>query len=57
VGMAAGNLWFVLRLTHEVDVRLYAYASTILAGIQTFFLAVFVFAAPPFALYTGTIPA
>jgi cytochrome c-type biogenesis protein CcmF len=48
---------FVLRVTHEVDVRLYAYASTILAGIQTFFLAVLCFAAPPFALYTGTVPA
>jgi cytochrome c-type biogenesis protein CcmF len=48
---------FVLRLTHEVDVRLYAFASTILAGIQTFFLAILCFAAPPFALNTGMIPA
>ena len=30
---------FVLRLTHKTDVKLYAYAGTILAGIQVFFLA------------------
>jgi len=48
---------FVLRLTHEIDVSLYAYASTILAGIQLFFLAILCFAAPPFALLQGQIPA
>jgi len=47
---------FVLRLTHKTDVKLYAYAGTILAGIQVFFLAVLVFAAPPFALYQGVTP-
>jgi cytochrome c-type biogenesis protein CcmF len=47
---------FVLRLTHRKDVKLYAYAGTILAGIQVFFLAVLCFAAPPFALYAGQIP-
>src|SRR3984957_378640 len=31
---------FVLRLTHNRDVKLYAYAGTILAGIQVFFLAI-----------------
>jgi cytochrome c-type biogenesis protein CcmF len=47
----------VLRLRHKVDVRLTAYASTILAAIQLFFLAILNFAAPPFALVAGTIPA
>jgi cytochrome c-type biogenesis protein CcmF len=47
---------FVLRLTHKVDVKLYAYAGTILAGVQVFFLSVLCFAAPPFSLYRGVIP-
>src|ERR1035441_7251593 len=51
-----GTYGFVLRLTHKTDVKLYAYAGTILAGIQVFFLAVLNFAAPPFALYRGAIP-
>ena len=38
---------FVLRLTHKSDVKLYAYAGTILAGIQVFFLALLNFAVPP----------
>ena len=33
-----GTYGFVLRLTHKTDVKLYAYAGTILAGIQVFFL-------------------
>src|SRR5208337_4984164 len=37
---------FVLRLRHKVDVKLTAYASTILAGIQVFFLLLLNFAAP-----------
>ena len=41
---------FVLRLTHKTDVKLYAYAGTILAGVQVFFLSVVNFAAPPFSL-------
>ncbi len=52
-----GTYGFVLRLTHKTDVKLYAYAGTILAGIQVFFLLVLNFAAPPFALYRGAIPA
>jgi len=48
---------FVLRLRHKTDVKLYAYAGTILAGIQVFFLAVVNFAAPPFALLRGVMPA
>ena len=47
---------FVLRLTHKTDVKLYAYAGTIMAGIQVFFLLVLNFAAPPFALMKGAIP-
>jgi cytochrome c-type biogenesis protein CcmF len=44
---------FVLRLRHKVDVRLSAYASTILASVQVFFLLLLNFAAPPFALWQG----
>jgi cytochrome c-type biogenesis protein CcmF len=47
---------FVLRLRHKVDVKLTAYASTILAGVQVFFLSVINFAAPPFSLVTGAVP-
>ena len=48
---------FVLRARHKVDVRLTAYASTILAGVQVFFLLLLNFAAPPFALVQGAVPA
>src|ERR1700749_4998846 len=48
---------FVLRVRHKVDVTLTAYASTILAGIQIFFLLLLNFAAPPFALVQGGAPA
>jgi cytochrome c-type biogenesis protein CcmF len=48
---------FVLRLRHKVDVRLTAYASTILSGVQVFFLLLLNFAAPPFALVQGAAPA
>jgi cytochrome c-type biogenesis protein CcmF len=47
----------VLRLRHKVDVRLTAFASTILAGIQLFFLLLLNFAATPFSLVGGTVPA
>jgi cytochrome c-type biogenesis protein CcmF len=47
---------FVLRLTHKTDVKLYAYAGTILAGIQFFFLLLLNFAAPPFSLFNGPTP-
>ena len=50
-----GTYGFVLRLTHKTDVKLYAYAGTILSGIQVFFLSVLVFAAPPFALLPGYV--
>src|SRR5271154_2609848 len=44
---------FVLRMRHKVDVRLTAFASTILAGIPVFFLMLLNFAAPPFAIQPG----
>src|SRR5246127_1401976 len=47
---------FVLRLRHKVDVKLTAYASTILAGIQVFFLLLLNFAATPFSLVSGAVP-
>ncbi len=46
---------FVLRLRHKVDVTLSAYASTILAGIQIFFLLLINFAAPPFSIAQGPL--
>ena len=47
---------FVLRLRHKVDVKLTAYASTILAGVQVFFLLLLNFAAMPFSLVSGPTP-
>jgi cytochrome c-type biogenesis protein CcmF len=47
---------FVLRLTHKTDVKLYAYAGTILSAVQVFFLLILNFAAPPFALLPGYVP-
>jgi cytochrome c-type biogenesis protein CcmF len=46
---------FVLRLRHKVDITLSAYASTILAAVQVFFLLLLVFAAPPFAIVPGGV--
>jgi cytochrome c-type biogenesis protein CcmF len=46
---------FVLRLRHKVDIRLSAYASTILAGVQVFFLLLLNFAALPFTLQPGPV--
>jgi cytochrome c-type biogenesis protein CcmF len=46
---------FVLRMRHKVDVRLSAFASTILAGVQVFFLLLLNFAAPPFAIQPGPV--
>jgi len=46
---------FVLRMRHKVDVRLTAFASTILAGIQVFFLMLLNFAVPPFAIQPGPV--
>ncbi|MDR3734489.1 MAG: heme lyase CcmF/NrfE family subunit [Acidobacteriaceae bacterium] len=46
---------FVLCLRYRVDVRLTAYASTIMAAIQIFFLALLCFAASPFAIQPGPL--
>jgi cytochrome c-type biogenesis protein CcmF len=46
---------FVLRLRHKTDITLHAYASTILSGVQIFFLLLVVFAAQPFAIVPGGI--
>src|ERR1700726_3708613 len=47
----------VLRLRHKTDTRLFAYASVIIAGVQIFFLMLLNFAAHPFALMQGSLPA
>jgi len=47
---------FVLRLRYKTDPRLFAYASVVLAGVQTFFLLLLNFAAHPFAIMQGSIP-
>jgi cytochrome c-type biogenesis protein CcmF len=46
---------FVLRVRHKVDVRLSAFASTILASTQVFFLLLLNLAAPPFAIEPGPL--
>ena len=46
---------FVLRLRHRVDIRLTAFAGTILAAVQVFFLLLLNFAAPPFAIQPGPV--
>src|SRR5271168_989699 len=48
---------FVLRLRYKTDPHLFAYASVVMAGVQIFFLSLVNFAAPPFAIVEGTIPA
>ena len=48
---------FVLRLRSATDPRLFAWASAIIAGVQTFFLLLLNLAANPFGIVTGTIPA
>jgi cytochrome c-type biogenesis protein CcmF len=47
----------VLRLRHRTDPRLFAHASVIIAAVQVFFLLLLNFAAQPFALTAGVIPA
>jgi len=48
---------FVLRFRHRVDVRLSAFASVIMAAIQTFFLLLLTIAAPPFSIAPGPVAA
>src|SRR6266851_2182404 len=47
----------VLRLRHKTDSRLFAHASVVIAAVQVVFLLLLNFAAHPFALMTGTLPA
>jgi cytochrome c-type biogenesis protein CcmF len=48
---------FVLRLRHKSDITLHAYASTILAGVQIFFLLLVNVVALPFAFAPGPLAA
>src|SRR5690242_7700780 len=48
---------FVLRLRHKTDERLFAHASVVIAGVQIFFLLLLNFAARPFAIMQGPLPA
>jgi cytochrome c-type biogenesis protein CcmF len=52
-----GIFGFILRRRRTRNEKLYACASAILAGIQTFFLLLLCFPASPFALVQGPIPA
>ena len=47
----------VLRLRYKTDVRLFAYASVVIAAVQVFFLLVLNFAANPFGVMQGSLPA
>src|SRR5450755_5119533 len=47
----------VLRLRHKTDVRLFAHASVIIAAVQIFFLLLLNFAANPFGIMKGALPA
>ncbi len=47
----------VLRLRHKTDHRLFAFAGVVIAAVQVFFLLLVNFAAHPFALMQGKIPA
>jgi cytochrome c-type biogenesis protein CcmF len=47
----------ILRLRHKTDPRLFAYASVLLAAVQVFFLLLLNFAAHPFAIMEGSLPA
>lgn len=51
------GLSFIVRVRQNVDARLKALASTILAGIEVFFLLLLNFVALPFAGVSGPIPA
>jgi hypothetical protein len=47
----------VLRLRYKTDVRLFAHASVIIAAVQVFFLMLLNFAANPFGVMQGSLPA
>jgi cytochrome c-type biogenesis protein CcmF len=46
----------VLRLRYKTDTKLFAYAGTIIAAVQVFFLLLLNFAAHPFAIMQGALP-
>src|ERR1700687_2400086 len=48
---------FVLRMRYKTDQRLFAYASVVIASVQVFFLLILNFAAHPFAIEQGALPA
>src|ERR1700692_2054386 len=48
---------FVLRLRFKTDQRLFAHASVVIASVQVFFLLILNFAAHPFAIMQGALPA
>ncbi len=52
-----GAYGLVLRLRYKTDPRLFAYASVIIAAVQVFFLLLLNFAAHPFAIMQGSLPA
>ena len=52
-----GAYGLVLRLSYKTDPRLFAYASAIIAAVQVFFLSLLNFAAHPFAVMQGSLPA
>ncbi|MBO0910744.1 MAG: cytochrome c biogenesis protein CcsA, partial [Acidobacteria bacterium] len=47
----------VLRLRHRTDERLFQHASVVIAAVQVFFLLLLNFAAKPFAVIQGGVPA
>src|SRR5579871_4360033 len=47
----------VLRLRYKTDPRLFACASVVVAAVQVFFLLLLTFAARPFAVMQGSLPA
>jgi cytochrome c-type biogenesis protein CcmF len=47
----------VLRLRYKTDIRLFACASVVIAAVQIFFLLLLTFAARPFAMMQGSLPA
>ena len=55
--MLLSTYGLVLRMRHKTDPRLFAHASVIIAGVQIFFLLLVNFAAHPFSIITGGIPA
>src|SRR6202790_2121324 len=48
---------FVLRLRYKTDQRLFAHASVVIAAVQVFFLLILNFAAHPFGIIQGALPA